>query len=348
MDLSAINKKLDWVTNIFLQEEDDTIQLASAVQTYRELLTSLSSIDLTSIESSKNLHFKPGMALGARWAVSCIDDQLRTKRFIKAVYLAVTGLLAKGISTVHIMYAGTGPFAALVLPLTRKFSYDELQFTMLEINQISFDCLGNTIKSLQINKYIKTVENTDATKYIINDEDRMNISILLSETMQAALLKEQQVSIMASLAAQLGNEVLLIPNKIELQLALGSFEKFQQMEEHVPTKDQYKILGNFFELSDRALRSMKWNNGMLIPKRVRINIPGSIPIRGQYLCVLTKIELFADQSLDVNDSGLTAPRILVDLGTIVDAPSSVNVSYLIDKEPSIEFSFDEASTNFLN
>lgn len=202
MDILAINEKPDWVTNIFLQEEDDITLLNSAVQAYRELLTSLSSIDLTSNETAENLHSTSGMALGGRWAVSCMDDPLRTKRFIKATYLAVNRLMAKGISTVHILYAGTGPFAALVLPLTRKFSHDQLQFAMLEINPISFDCLQNMIKTLQIDKYIKATENSDATKYIVTKEDSISLNILLSETMQAALLSEQQVSIMAALAAQ--------------------------------------------------------------------------------------------------------------------------------------------------
>jgi hypothetical protein len=345
MEVSTINEKLDRLTSIFLQEEDDYHLLTAAISEYKELLVSLSGLDLTAAETDNSLRLEGGTALGTRWAAACIDDLLRTKRFIKGTYEAVKSLSAKGCSPVHILYAGTGPFATLVLPLTRKFTPSEIQFTLLEINPLSFSCLKKIINVLGIDDHIIAAENVDAREYRINKTHK--VDILLCESMQHALLREQQVSIVASLAAQMGNELLLIPGKIELQLAVFSFEKHHQyMMENKNDDNYYEILGIFFELSKDTLHFLPLQEDLkkspFKTKQVKIDIPVTAAANKHDLCVLTQISIFGNERLGLNESGLTIPYILTDLSHYKNNPLSISIAYMIAKEPSIEFEFNKA------
>ena len=60
----------------------------------------------------EDIHLANGKALGTSWAARCVDDIIRTKKFVAGVYQAVQKLLNEyPEKTVHILYAGTGPFA---------------------------------------------------------------------------------------------------------------------------------------------------------------------------------------------------------------------------------------------
>ena len=46
----------------------------------------------------------------------CVDDIMRTRRFVRGVYHAMADMLNAREGKINLLYAGTGPFAMLVLP----------------------------------------------------------------------------------------------------------------------------------------------------------------------------------------------------------------------------------------
>ena len=144
------------------------------------------------------------------------------------------------------MYAGTGPFATLITPLTTLFSSDQLQVTLLELNPVSFQKIQQVVQQMEIGAYVRRIVQTDATTYQIPADEQ--IDILLSETMQNALKREQQVPIIYNLLQQIDYEVILIPEVIELQLAVMNPTINRNRMLNGSKESCNQVLGSFFKL----------------------------------------------------------------------------------------------------
>ena len=77
-----------------------------------------------------DVYGETGMALGTLWAALCVDDMIRTKMFVKGLIEAVEDIMKKKEGPVHILYAGTGPFATLILPTLASYTSDQVQCTL--------------------------------------------------------------------------------------------------------------------------------------------------------------------------------------------------------------------------
>jgi tRNA G37 N-methylase Trm5 len=115
-----------------------------------------------------DLHLENGKAIGLRWAASCVDDMMRTKKFIKELMEDVQNRIAQKPAPIHILYAGTGPFAILILPVLACYSPAEIQVTLMEINKESFEGVKKCFNQLQLETYVKEYIHEDATTYINN------------------------------------------------------------------------------------------------------------------------------------------------------------------------------------
>lgn len=82
---------------------------------------------------------------------------------MRGIFAAVKHLHHKKTKPVRILYAGTGPFATLVLPLITKYSPEDLQLILLEVNPQTIVHLKQLIKSLGIENYIEKIICEDAT-----------------------------------------------------------------------------------------------------------------------------------------------------------------------------------------
>ena len=203
------------VTDILLDDNTGPELLSDTLFTYRDLLLNASGLDLGNDESLHPEDTGHGVAIGATWAALCIDDQLRTRLFIAGLHAAVLEVQARKPGPVHVLYAGTGPFATLALPLMTRFSPAELQFTFLEINAVSLAAVKTLLKDMGLEDFVREVVQTDASTYQIADTD---IDILISETMQYSLVDEMQVPITLNLLNQLPLSTILIPERIVLRL----------------------------------------------------------------------------------------------------------------------------------
>ena len=194
--------KLRHITEILLNPEDDYSQLTKAIDDLYSLFLSASGLEVDDTENRDDVYLSKGKAIGSTWAAMCVKEIMRTKCFLRGLYAGIKAAQKRFPNTcIHVLYAGTGPFATLAMPMTTVFTSDEITFTFLEINPISIQHLKRNINAFDALDYINDIIQCDATTYQANNI--MPIHIVLTETMQNALQKEPQVSIAMNLVPQM-------------------------------------------------------------------------------------------------------------------------------------------------
>lgn len=312
--------------------------LTETIQRYEALVSSLSAFNEKDEKSRLNIDSENGMALGTNWAAMCLDDVLRTQAFISAIFKAVEQVRKKKDGVVHILYAGSGPYATLLLPVLASYSADKVQCTLIEINPESFKNVQVVISRLGLDKHVRAFILEDATKIKLQDD----ADILVSETMQHGLLREQQVPITMNLLKQLSKDTILIPESINVTLGLYNSNSF--MNEFTEGKEEKKHLETIVEFSKERIENeynaLKMNNGCLyFPlKEISLNIEDMKNF--QQLVLFTDIQIFNDVKLELRQSGLTTPIILENLDHLKTADRSIKIRYVVDSEPRMDYSID--------
>jgi len=148
------HKVIEEVTQEILSEQIDYRSLQEKLENLKTLLIDLTELDLDQQSNREDLQFKNGIAIGSTWAALCVVDLIRTRQFVRGIFKAVNQLIEKEVKPVRILYAGTGPFATLILPLLTKFSPDQLQLVLFEVNPETIKQLRRLIKHLNIGTYI--------------------------------------------------------------------------------------------------------------------------------------------------------------------------------------------------
>ena len=196
-----------------LKDGDFHDELAPAITNYSTLLYSLAEINQVADNQRNHILTEKGSAIGTFWAAQCVKEILRTQRFVKGLNAAIYDIKkANPKKTVQILYAGTGPFAALALPIMVTSLPSDVQFTLLEINPESYAKLLLVLKEFDFTGFVSRVEIADASTW----QTEQHFDIVLSETMNRALIKEPQVSIMLNLASQMQEDTIFIPQEIKV------------------------------------------------------------------------------------------------------------------------------------
>jgi hypothetical protein len=244
-----------------------------------------------------------GKAISPVFASMCITDSQRTKQFIYGTYLAIQAARIKFPGqTIHLLYAGTGPFATLCLPLTTVFRPDEVQFTLLDIHPYNIQTLPKVFDAFDAGKFVREIVQTDATTYVANEP----VHIILTESMAAALKGEPQVALTLHLAPQLISGGFLIPQCITVSAGLLHPQKdlVRMMSFEAPPVACYETLATLLVLN----RHTRYPEDF---QPVTINIPIDIVDKGYTrLYLFTEIMVFDQVQLLPWASGLTQPLSL--------------------------------------
>lgn len=162
---------------------------------------------------------KNGIALSTESAAGCLMDFGRTQVFLRGLRDAIKEAQKRFPGQkVRVLYAGTGPFGTLATPLTSQFSPDEVEFTALEIQEISIECLRKIIKAFGIENYFANVIKADATKY---QHKGPRPHIIVTETMNKALMWEPHAAITANLEPQMEENGIFVPEDVAISLFLS-------------------------------------------------------------------------------------------------------------------------------
>ena len=315
---------LSSITDTLLDDDTGPELLRDALDHYRDILLTASGIDLGSEESVGHTDTGQGVAIGATWAALCVDDLVRTKRFVSGLYRAVTDVAHRRPGPVHVLYAGTGPFATLALPLMTRFTPDQLQFTCLEINDNSYLAVRQLFNRLGVEDYIAEVTLADAAAYRI--DSALPVDIMLSETMQYCLTEEMQVPIALNLMAQLPPETIMIPERITLLLATLE-DDFDQAV--------HTDLGTIFTVDRASLTGYRPRPSTTDFPTVHLSVPLATVDTGP-LAIRTLIDVYGGYGLTDYESGLTIPNIIGDCSCIGDPGYDMEFTYHLHPTPYLE------------
>lgn len=314
--------ELKQITEILLKQEDDYSEIKKATDDLYDLFLNVSGLKEDDERCRKDYYLPKGKAIGAVWAAMCIKEFLRTKRFIRGVFLGIKRAQEKFPNTkIHLLYAGTGPFATLIVPLTTVFTSQEIECTLLEINPDSIENLRKIIKVIEIEEYINDIVQCDATEYKV-DKDKP-VHMVVTETMQRALKKEPQVAITLN----------LVPQNISIEA--GLLDPKRDMEKMMGVKcaemDYCYYLNKIFEINKEiALTNDKRAKFF---EEVEVEIPDYIEKRYKSLSLFTNIQVFEEEQLTYNQCSLNMREKVIDIDWNNNTAKKVSFQYVINENP---------------
>jgi hypothetical protein len=235
-----------------------------------------------------------GKAVSPSGAAHCLLEFRRTAIFLRGINKAIQQKLYENCKCpVRILYAGTGPYATLIIPLLTLYSQDDLKVDLLDINEISINALKKLIGEIELETFIDNFYLCDASTFSIEKD----YDIILSETMQAALKKEPQVSIMQNLIPQMADDAIFIPEAITVCAALVSDGHFDN-EKMIRTGIAVHAKKDLFTADKNHLDIESYRN----------EIELFVPVDDcNKLELYTTITVFENEILSDSDCSLTMP-----------------------------------------
>ena len=318
--LSSLQK----ATQALLDPQNEPGVLNGAIGDLYTLFSGITGIKSES-ESSEDVTdtlLGQGLALSPRGAARCIFHFERTARFLRGLKGAIIQAQQHFPNqTIHVLYAGCGPYATLFIPLTTQFKADEVRFTLLDIHRRSLDAVQGLAETLGVSAYIRDSIECDAAEYRHSGEPP--IHVIVTEVMQKALIKEPQVAVTLNLAPQLCEGGIFIPEKIALDICVA--EVINGMPQlHEP--DSIRIdLGRVFEITPETTS--------FPPVKLQVPVPLS---ENKMLCILTQITVFDSITLDGMQTWLTHPTPLPDTAGM-DEGTEVEFCYSMSQYPKLDY-----------
>ncbi|PKM17763.1 MAG: hypothetical protein CVV11_16780 [Gammaproteobacteria bacterium HGW-Gammaproteobacteria-15] len=233
-----------------------------------------------------------GKAVSPITAAQCAEDPERSRVFMQGLYQAITDKVsryntAKNGRPVQLLYAGTGPFGWLLLPLLPLFSPAQLQVTLLDIHPQSMHRLTKLLQHFNVADRIAMQVVADATQWQPLPEQRFDL--ILSETMKHMLQQEPQVAIFSHLQQFLTPDGDLIPQQIILSAAL----RWAQ---------QHHRLGELFRLSRSNAARLATGDTQLLQAQFTLPHFEAGPVD---LALDTEIVIYSEHRLQQNQCQLT-------------------------------------------
>lgn len=301
--------KLRNLSNIILSEQESYSSLFTAIDELFQLFNKACECTYEDERLKQDIHLPEGKAIGTCWAALCVKEIMRTRKFLQGIYQAIQAAKSKfpGVP-LRILYAGTGPFATLAVPFTALFSPEDIQFTLLEINPESYRMLFKVLDYFDCRDYVASAILCDATKYCPEHGEQFHI--IISETMQQALIKEPQVSITMKLLPYLIGGGILIPENIRVSCAVMNM-KMNNLRMQNPDFNEayYYNLGTALELNkELELNYPKDLPFCEISFPIRyFQIPEQLSPDYNKLYLITKISIFQEVALTDWQCSLTLP-----------------------------------------
>ncbi|NOT50030.1 MAG: hypothetical protein HOP10_01985 [Chitinophagaceae bacterium] len=314
--------QLKKITETLLSPEVNYNDIRMAVHALKDLFCTAVGFDETETAKQGHIQTSGGQAISTYTAALCITDMMRTRKFLLGIKEAVEERLQTDPGKpIIILYAGAGPFATLLTPLTTVFAPDQLQMVLLEINPVSIAYLQKTIQQFGLEKHIIGIEQADAVHYTIPANYQPDI--LLSETMKPALQKEPQVSIVANLLPQCKPDTMLIPSTIIVEACLvGNL-----------ASDPLAImpLQTLLELDKNT--AMQINTNPVISTGITITIPEKPEPLYKRIVLTTTVNVFGDHHIGLQESGITLTSTMLDIAGIKKYPARLLFRYIMNEEP---------------
>lgn len=293
-------------------------------------------VDLHSDIAEGETACNEGLALSPRQAALCADEFQRTAIFLRGLHHAIVeSVELKSPEPVRVLYAGSGPYAALAVPLMTVFPPEKVRFTLLDMHPVSIASAKSVVRRLGLDRSVEAYALADACEYIIPVDSIPDI--ILSETMSTALEKEPQVAIMRHLLGQ-APDAVIVPESVRVDAFLVDTSKEPDLVvpecEGAPTKWQPDRIpvGRVFELKASTIRSWASLAGDRLPAAAIRIPPPPAPSYRPFL--FTTIATHGEHVLRTHDSGLTAIREITGVDNH-SAGRSVQFHYRLGAAPGL-------------
>lgn len=271
------------------------------------------------LEHMACLPAKTGQALSLNHAASCLLDYKRTIKFLKGFVKAIKDKQKeKPNKTIHIFYAGCGPFAPFVTMVAPLFKKDEIKFSLLEINGKSLYTAEKLIKKLNISDYVEDFYTADAITFKVPNPEKYDI--LFSETLDSLLHRECYVPILWNLLPQLPKEVTVVPENVQVKLnfKVGEKETFEAV-----VFDTRKVLSENKKTTD-------------LPDKFPPTYVSLEKADKYYSVVLdTEVKIYEDELLERSESSISLAIEIPIQKPIVH--KKVEFTYHLKPQPSLQF-----------
>lgn len=330
--MSHHKKRLHQLIHTLLQE-DTPLDILQAADELFTLLADQAGLDEK--KHSDHLKLATGTAIGPYWAAMCLQDFLRTQRFMRGILQAVSDVRKNNPDEqVHILYVGAGPFATLVLPLMARFTAKEISVSLLDVQEHVLDMQKKILKVVGFQDRVRAFIHADATTFQIKGLGK--IHIVVAETMQHALEREPQVAITLNLAPQLTDDTVWIPQNIRIDAALMNIPK-----DAAEGETSHQLLARVFDLHLVTAQKMAARMAQKHPplEAFRLDIPAQSAHEYPWLALLTEIHIYGEYSLHACDSALCAPRLLAKLTDRSSLPQAISFNYRMGENPGFDFTF---------
>lgn len=311
---TELKERLSQYSIDILHPENFHDKLAPAVMGYADLL--FEEFELNGSAGRAHIQTLNGNAIGTFWAAKCIREIFRTQRFSRALYSSVLGAISENRRQIHVLYAGSGPFATLALPIMMMLRPEEVQFTFLEINPESIEVLEKVIDLFDLHAYVKNIHQCDASLW---DVPSSGIDIVISETMCRALVAEPQVAIMLNLASQLPKDVVFLPE--EIKVSLCKLNRGSRAPERIAELINFNKASMYSIIENSSMRNWHFND-----QDIQANVS-----EDEQLYLMTEIKVNDDNILNLDESSLNMlEKVQVNKkqGVI-----NLNIQYALDKRP---------------
>lgn len=321
-----INQRLDFKTQteqliqkVLNVERNRLYQYASEIQSWVKQISNLTGLG-EPVESGcdKGTLTKYGKACSTITAMRCAQEFMRTMQFWRGTFEAINYQL-QNHKTINILYAGTGPFGTILLPILHLFPHHRVRVYLLDIHQESISYLSKVIEYLNLGKFIENIECVDATDW----SPSLKFDVLISETMKAMLEQEPQVEIFTHLEPFLNDEGSLIPEEISLS---ASLTQSRHLNENY-------YLGEIANLNRESVKRIQSEGVNALSHRIKMP---EISEQFKALELNTVVKVFGKHSLEKNECSLNLPKLHY---IKAKANSFMTFKYHITDYPKFDFTY---------
>ncbi len=319
-------RKLKQITVEILHSGDDFGRQFAACNALYRFFAGLTGInhDSTNETNATQTILDGGKAISPEEAAQCVLDFARTVQFLRGIHAAITQLKKRFPNErLEILYAGCGPFAALITPLFTQFSTEDFRVTLLDFHERSIYSVKRIITELNFDEFIADFVQTDVSRYKHAEKPHL----IICETMQSALKREPQAALTLNLAPQLAENGIFIPQKITVEVCLANLSK--EFSEEDAQKERIH-LGEILALDAEKIRLSVFDFPTFI-----IDIPPHDSEKFDCM-LLTKVSIFDRFELRERDSAITYPLILRELSNIKSG-DRIEFKYLRGENPRFEY-----------
>ncbi|MDB5140294.1 MAG: hypothetical protein JWR12_2210 [Mucilaginibacter sp.] len=317
-----MNTAIRKITETLLLNPSDNGAVYNAVHELHGLFSTIAGVTAGDI-NDEDIYLSSGKAVSSTKAAHCLLEYQRTAVFLRGVYKAILQLKSDFPNErLRILYAGCGPYATLLTPLTTFFTADELAFHLLDINSTSLGAAKKIYNNFGLNEYVEEWICADASVYQV--PPGQTVHLIISETMQNALRKEPQVEIMLNLIPQLPAKGQFVPQEIVVSVKLMS-PRLETERLLVPGKEFEGIdLGTIYSIG---------SDNCTTHEAVTITVPGDVGIFKQG-SLLTDITTFGDERLEMYACSLNMPLNLFNADEHLG--QQLRIKYQMGKVPGFE------------